>query len=171
MTLNILKLLLFPCLALVSFNHLSAQEEQRIKIAKVNFEQIHRTFSNDFFHFLTAGNGVKKEVAKLIQKREKLLAEVLRQDDSETLKKLKADHQALEEKLATIHVMIAESNNYSFTHAILGRHIIDTFSKEFQIILDMRYIDNESYGFTVDPDLNIEDITTRAIKGLEKLIP
>lgn len=171
MTLNILKLLLFPCLALVSFNYLSAQEEQRIKIAKVNLEQIHRTFSNDFFHFLTAGDDVKKEVAKLIQKREKLLAEVLREDDSETLKKLKADHQALEEKLATIHVMIAESNNYSFTHAILRRHIIDSFSEEYQIILDMRYIDNESYGFTVSPDLNIEDITTRAIKDLEKLIP
>lgn len=67
--------------------------------------------------------------------------------------------------------MIAESNNYSFTHAILRRHIIDSFSEEYQIILDMRYIDNESYGFTVSPDLNIEDITIRAIKDLEKLIP
>ncbi|MGB0292564.1 MAG: hypothetical protein ACPGIA_08280 [Luteolibacter sp.] len=114
---------------------------------------------------------MKKKVAKLIQKREMLLAEVLREDDSETLKKLKADHQALEEKLATIHVMIAESNNYSFTHAILRRHIIDSFSEEYQIILDMRYIDNESYGFTLSPDLNIEDTTTRAIKDMEKLIP
>lgn len=168
-----MKLITILTIAIASLvGSIHAQEKDtKFKIAEINFSEIYSAIGSSRLGMLDVNPEIKSEIKKLKEKQERLLIEVVKEDDEVKLANLQSAQQAIQSKISTIYSILSRSNSSSDYRYQIRKYVIDNYSDEFQIIMDSNMRSSTSNQFIVSPDVATHDITKRVIEDMMKVVP
>ncbi len=146
-------------------------KDTKFKIAEINFSEIYSAIGSQRLSMLDVNPEIKAEIAKLKEKQERLLIEVVKEDDEVKLAMLQSAQQVIQNKMSTINSILSRTRSSSDYRYQIREYVSKNYSDEFQIIMDSNMRSSTSNQLIVSPSVTTQDITRRVIEDMQKVLP
>ena len=168
-----MKRLLLLTFALVSFASSAHAEpkDTKFKIAEIDYSAIYSSIGSQRLVMLDVNPEIKSEIKKLKQQQERLLIEVVKENDEVKLASLQGAQQSLQNKLTTIYSILSRSRSSSDYRYQIRKYVIEKYTDEFPIIMDTNMRSSSSNQIVISTNVGTHDITKRVIEDMEKELP